>query len=316
MVSVLSLLLYPVPGGLAFLCVRYLLAKFLFKPFGLWFGLRNSKPKQVPPNLVLEREFSQSKKWDHHKVVGLSKQLDMSQEKIEEWLSLKQAQVHASVLDKFCDSAWNFFYYATETTLGFLVLWDKPWLWDTDECWRNFYSQIVTRDVWLYFMWCLAYGWSQLFGLTFNIKRRDFYIMVIHHVAFITLLTLSGTYDAFRLITITIFVCDSTDVLLEISKIAKYLGYEKCAFYAFLVFTFWWIVVRVVLFPCWLAKGFIVDLPRIYPFVTQMWIYYVITILCFVFGVANLIWTYFIVKTLIQFCVTGTSKDARSDCDE
>ena len=109
--------------------------RFLFKPFGLWFGLRNSKPKQVPPNLVLEREFSQSKKWDHHKVVGLSKQLDMSQEKIEEWLSLKQAQIHASVLDKFCDSAWNFFYYVTETTLGFLVLWDKPWLWDTDECW-------------------------------------------------------------------------------------------------------------------------------------------------------------------------------------
>ena len=81
---------------------------------------------------------------------------------------------------------------------------------------RNFYSQIVTRDVWLYFMWCLAYGWSQLFGLTFNIKRRDFYIMVIHHVAFVTLLTLTGTYDAFRVITITIFVCDSTDVLLEV----------------------------------------------------------------------------------------------------
>jgi hypothetical protein len=68
-------------------------------------------------------------------VRGLAKQLDVSAEEVESWLKLRSAQDRPSVLTKFCESFWRCCYYTLACTAEVLILWNKPWFWDLDQCW-------------------------------------------------------------------------------------------------------------------------------------------------------------------------------------
>jgi hypothetical protein len=66
---------------------------------------------------------------------GLAKQLDVSEEEVESWLKLRSAQDTPSVLTKFSESFWRCCYYTSAWTAAVLIVWDKPWFWDLDQCW-------------------------------------------------------------------------------------------------------------------------------------------------------------------------------------
>ncbi|KAJ3650949.1 hypothetical protein Zmor_017023 [Zophobas morio] len=309
------LVVYPIIGCSGLLLLRFVLERFLFAPLGLWFGLRNLTTKKPPDNPILEKEFSRSKKWDRRQISGLSKQLDISEESIKDWLRLKLAQTKPSVLGQCCNSSWEFFYNTFKMLCGFVVLWDKPWLWDMDECWRDLANQTVTNDVLFYFIVCASCAGSQLIGLTLDEKRKDFYVTLSHHLALILLLALSGYSNFFRCVTVAIFMSDSSDVIIEASRVAKYLGYEKTSMYLFLIFTVWWIVVRLALHPFRVMKSFIVDAPRMIPGFSTHFTYYAISCLIVVFFTVNLLWTYFVLKAARLLFVSGKIKDSRSNSD-
>ncbi|XP_063926612.1 ceramide synthase 5-like [Zophobas morio] len=309
------LILYPIIGCFGLLLLRFLLVRFVFTPIGLWFGLRNCPTKKPPENLVLEREFSLTKKWDQRQIVALSKQLDISEESIKDWLRLKLAHNKTSVLTKFSESSWKLCYYTCETLFGFVVLCQKPWFWDSDEWWRDLANQTVTKDVWLYFILCTSCAWSQLIAVTIDVRRKDFLLMVAHHLAFISLMTLCGGSNIFRGVTVAAFLANSNDVFLELSKVAHYLGYAKIAVYGFLMFTVWWLIVRLAFVPFRLIKTFVVDAPRFVPGLDTLFVYYAVNTLNVIFFMINLVWTYFIIKAAIAIFIIGKPNDSRSDSD-
>lgn len=75
-------------------------------------------------------------------VIGLTKQVDMTERQIERWWRYRRAQDKPSTLVKFCENSWRFLYYTHSFAFGLFVLWDKSWFWDIKHCWYGYPHQV------------------------------------------------------------------------------------------------------------------------------------------------------------------------------
>lgn len=143
-----------VPWGCSSKTKTALYFRYWFAPVGVSIGIKNSRPKKAPPNPILEKAYASSKKLKHKQVCrfhptshgfvlihvpfqlqGLAKQVDMSERQVERWLRLRRGQDKPSTLTKFCENSWRCLYYTFSFIYGVIVLWDKPWLWEINQCW-------------------------------------------------------------------------------------------------------------------------------------------------------------------------------------
>ena len=65
----------------------------------------------------------------------------------------------------------------------------------------NYPHHDVPQEVWWYYMVELSFYWSLSFSQFFDVKRKDFVEMFIHHVTTIALLCFSWTCNLFRYIS-------------------------------------------------------------------------------------------------------------------
>ncbi|GJQ85332.1 hypothetical protein Trydic_g14694 [Trypoxylus dichotomus] len=129
-------LYFPLPMALVLLTIRYCLEKYWFAPVGISIGIKSSRPKKAPTNPLLEKAFLGNRKQLKHKQIqGLAKQLDWSERQVERWLRLRRSQEKPTTLVKFTENAWRCLYYTFSFIYGVIILWDKPWLWNINECW-------------------------------------------------------------------------------------------------------------------------------------------------------------------------------------
>lgn len=75
-------------------------------------------------------------------MIGLTKQVDMTERQIERWWRYRRAQDKPSTLVKFCENSWRFLYYTHSFAFGLFVLWDKSWFWDIKHCWYGYPHQV------------------------------------------------------------------------------------------------------------------------------------------------------------------------------
>lgn len=307
-------LFYPLPMALVMLLIRFLFEKYWFSPVGVSLGIKNTKPKNAPSNKVLEEAYAQSKHWKHKQIQGLAKQVDMSERQVERWLRLRKAQNKPSKLTKFCETAWRCTYYTFSFTYGITILWDKPWLWDIKKCWIGFPHQSVTNDIWWYYMVSMAFYWSLCVSQFFDVKRKDFWQMFIHHIATILLMCLSWVVNVFRVGCLVLVIHDSADIFLEAAKLTKYSGYQKLCDVIFAIFTVLWIVTRLGFFPFWIIKHTSIDAPTIVPMFPA---YYIFNSLLCVLLVLHIFWTYLILKIVHNSLNAGQMDgDIRSSSDD
>lgn len=78
--------------------------RYCFTPFGISLGIKSTKIKRASSNEVLEKAYLQNCKMKHKEVLGLAKQLDWSERRVERWLRLRHAQDKPSTLTKFCEN--------------------------------------------------------------------------------------------------------------------------------------------------------------------------------------------------------------------
>lgn len=75
-------------------------------------------------------------------VIGLTKQVDMTERQIERWWRYRRAQDKPSTLMKFCENSWRCMYYTYSFGYGVFILWDKPWFWEVKSCWYGYPHQV------------------------------------------------------------------------------------------------------------------------------------------------------------------------------
>ncbi|CAF0983971.1 unnamed protein product, partial [Didymodactylos carnosus] len=153
------------------------------------------------------------------------------------------------LLAKFSESCWRFVFYLSVFIYGLIVLRNKPWLWDTRQCWLSHPNQPLTKDIFWYYMIELAFYWSLIFSQFIDVKRKDFWQMFLHHIATISLLSFSYIVNFVRVGSLVLVIHDCGDYWLESAKMAKYARAQRVCDTLFVIFALVWLVTRLCYFP-------------------------------------------------------------------
>lgn len=135
-------------------------------------------------------------------------------------------------------------FYSLMLCYGSWCLWDKPWLWDIRYCWYDYPFHPMPSDIWCYYMMELSFYWSLSICQFFDVRRKDFWEMMIHHNATILLMMFSWSGHFTRIGSLVMILHDLADPLLELAKMFRYANYRKTCDSIFAIFSVVWIVTR------------------------------------------------------------------------
>ena len=83
----------------------------MFRPLGIFLGLRASKRRKAPTNDVLEQNYNTGagKIPSAESLISLSQQLGMTVRQVERWFRMRRMQNKPSTLDKFSETGYVLF---------------------------------------------------------------------------------------------------------------------------------------------------------------------------------------------------------------
>ncbi|XP_063632420.1 ceramide synthase 2-like [Cydia splendana] len=232
-----------VPMALTLLVLRFVLDKYIFAPFGKALGIKHDRNIKVRLNHKLEAAYKANPA--SIQICALAKQLDMSERQVQRWWRRRRQQDKPSMLVKFCESCWRATFLFYNLVFGWMVLWDKEWLWDVDYCYIGYPHQGVTNDIWWFYMVALGFYLSQTLSLYADVRRKDFWQQVVHHAATLSLMCFSWVCNFHRIGSLVMLSHDGSETLLEVTKATKYAGYNRASDYMFAAFTALWVVTRI-----------------------------------------------------------------------
>ncbi|XP_016107767.1 ceramide synthase 6-like [Sinocyclocheilus grahami] len=216
------------PLAFCMFMIRLVFERFIARPCALGLKIQANGPQKAQPNAILEKVFTAiTKHPDEKRLEGLSKQLDWDVRTIQRWFRHRRNQEKPSTLARFCESMWRFTFYLYIFTYGVRFLKKSPWLWNTRECWYNYPYQPLTVDLHYYYILELSFYLSLLFSQFTDIRRKDFLLMFLHHVATISLITFSYVNNMARVGTLVMCLHDAADVLLEYCRILNTTVFES-----------------------------------------------------------------------------------------
>lgn len=306
-------LLYPIPLALCLLCLRVIVEKTIFYPLGASLGIKNCSRKTVPPNSVLEDVFQSKAKLTYTDIEALGKRTDLEPRQVERWFRKRMFQDRPTKIAKFSESGCRFICYSLSPLMGLYILWDKPWFYDIRHCWYGYPYHIVTDDVWWYYMLGSAFYWSLMFSQFFDSKRKDYWVMFVHHLSTICLLGFSWTCNLTRIGTLVLVLHDCADASLEIAKMTQYAELRKASDILFPFFAVTWIVTRLGIYPAYILNSTFFELPvlmKTFPAIN--FLNGMLVLLLFL----HIFWTWFIVKAVAKAITTAkVGGDTRSSTD-
>ncbi|XP_050552881.1 ceramide synthase 6 isoform X2 [Spodoptera frugiperda] len=307
-------LLYPLPLALVLIVLRRTLEEYWFAPFGKSLGIKNTRSKKAPSNPKLENAYQLSPKIKHKQICSLAKQLDMTERQVERWWRLRRSQDKPSTLVKFCENMWRFTFYLYNFSYGVFILWEKEWLWDIDQCYIGYPHQGLTNDIWWYYMISAAFYWALTFSQFWDVRRKDFWQMFVHHIATILLLSFSWVCNLHRIGTLVLLVHDCADIFLDAAKAAKYANYQRLCDTIFAGFTVLWIVSRLFVYPFYIIWSTSIRAPMLLPMFPAYYIFN--SLLCLLLGL-HMVWTWLILQVAYKAISAGQMEgDIRSSSSE
>ncbi|KAI4990855.1 hypothetical protein ZWY2020_039226 [Hordeum vulgare] len=172
------------------------------------------------------------------------------------------------------------------------------------------------------YMYAAGFYVYSIFDLLFwETRRKDFGVMMSHHVATVVLIVVSYICRLSRPGSVILPLHDASDIFLEIGKMAKYSSCEWLAVVAFLLFVASWILLRLIVFPFWILRStsyeiaMIVDKENKKIYRTSY--YYLFNTLLFSLLVFHIYWWVLIYRMLVkQIQSRGhVGEDVRSDSE-
>ncbi|KAJ8766598.1 hypothetical protein K2173_001117 [Erythroxylum novogranatense] len=166
-----------------------------------------------------------------------------------------------ATIAKCSESMWKLAYYGAVEACILNITFDEPWFKDTGEYFKGWPDQELKLPLKLFYMCqCGFYIYSIVALLTWETRRKDFSVMMSHHIITVILIGYSYITRFFRIGSIVLALHDASDVFLEAAKVFKYSGRECEASIFFGLFAFSWLTLRLIFFPVWVIKSSSVDL--------------------------------------------------------
>lgn len=301
------------PLAVLLFMVRLLFERLVAKPCANILHIQTGVRRQVQPNALLEKFYQSKTSPDHRHLEELSTQLDWDVRRVQRWFRVRRDQDRPTTEKKFCESMWRFTFYSGIFIYGVHYMWHFPWVWDTRQCWENYPLQPMIQGQYNHYVAEFAFYWSLMFSQFIDIKRKDFLIMFIHHLATILLITFSYGNNMIRAGALVMCVHDAADIFLEAAKLANYAKYQGLCNALFVLFTLVFFVTRLVIFPFWIIRSVMFESWEIMGPYRAWWL---LNGLLLVLQVLHVIWFYLIACIAVKSIFKGkVSKDDRSDVE-
>ncbi|CAG7721492.1 unnamed protein product [Allacma fusca] len=301
-----DLYVYPIPFAICIIILRFFVERLVFYPLGEAYGLTKRRIL-VPPNPYLERHYKLKSSVD-----VILKKSDLDKSQVLAWLRKRKRLDKPSTLDKFSECSWRFTCYAISVLVGIWTLYDKPWFSDINKCWYDFPHHSIDNDVWWYYMLGSAFYWSLMISQFFDVQRKDWGQMCLHHMTTIALLGFSWTCNMIRMGTLVLLLHDIADPFLELAKTTRYIGFHRACDWFFGTFAILFIITRLIIYPGVILKSTMYEAPMILPMFAA---YYIFNSMLLILLGLHVFWTYFILKVAVKALRSGQVDDARSSSE-
>ncbi|KAL2231566.1 UNVERIFIED_CONTAM: LAG1 longevity assurance [Sesamum indicum] len=140
---------------------------------------------------------------------------------------LKLNEETRAKIAKCSESMWKLTYYGTAEFCILTNIYPEPWFSDIEAYFTGWPDQELKLPVKLFYMCqCGFYGYSIAALLTWETRRKDFSVMMSHHIVTVILISLSYITRFFRIGAVVLALHDASDVFLEAAKVFKYSGKE------------------------------------------------------------------------------------------
>merc|ERR1712162_51307 len=185
------------------------------------------------------------------------------------------------------------FAYGSLVAFGIWVVHDEPWTYASE---LGFYLPRI------------------LMLLVWETRRKDFPVMLAHHVVTVALLIASHRVSLLRVGTVIMLLHDISDIFLECAKMLNYARWEEGSTAMFAVFVVAWVATRLVYFPFYVIRSAMFEahtncprksIPNFEAF------YYGFNSLLLALCSFHIYWTYLIFLTLWRKLAVGRIKDSR-----
>ncbi|KAF5745624.1 LAG1 longevity assurance 2-like [Tripterygium wilfordii] len=224
-------------------------------------------------------------------------------------------------ISKCSESMWKFTYYATVEACILKIAYHEPWFRDTNEYFQGWPNQELKLPLKLFYMCqCGFYTYSIAALLLWETRRKDFAVMMSHHIITVILIGYSYISRFFCVGSIILALHDASDVFLEAAKVFKYSEKELGASVCFGFFALSWLILRLIFFPFWVIKTVscnlheYVDISKAY----GMSLYYVFNTMLLMLLVFHMYWWVLICSMIMrQLKNRGqVGEDIRSDSED
>eukprot|EP01023_Acetabularia_acetabulum_P035981 TRINITY_DN34026_c0_g1_i1.p1 TRINITY_DN34026_c0_g1~~TRINITY_DN34026_c0_g1_i1.p1 ORF type:complete len:315 (+),score=35.79 TRINITY_DN34026_c0_g1_i1:182-1126(+) len=233
-----------------------------------------------------------------------------------------EKQAKSSVqLSKWNESSWKTSVYAFLTVMEVIAVWGEPWLTDHTQYFTNCMELpcLLPRTDRIIRLYTVAIGFYMysLPALVFwEARRKDFWASFAHHVVTLALLVYSEQINLTRVGTVILLLHDIDDVWLELAKLCRYCNLEMLMNIFFGVFTLFWFVTRVFIFPVNVIRATMFDslleAENHDVHVTPHW--EILNSFLVILWVLHIYWSYFILKVAVK-ALSGQADDVREDDD-
>ncbi|KAF7810961.1 LAG1 longevity assurance-like protein 2 [Senna tora] len=157
---------------------------------------------------------------------------------------------------KCSESLWKLTYYASVEAFVLYVTYDEPWFRDIQLFFKGWPNQELKTSLKIFYMCqCGFYLYSIAALLRWETRRKDFSVMMSHHIITVILIGSSYLTSFFRIGSVVLALHDASDVFLETAKIFKYSGREFGASVFFAFFAISWLILRLIFFPFWVIRS-------------------------------------------------------------
>lgn len=222
---------------------------------------------------------------------------------------------------KFKESLWKLSCYAAWEFFIYRIILVEPWFLHPEVYFEGWPHQSMNLPLKLYYTTqCGFYVYGIVALIAWETRRKDFGVMVSHHL--ITLLLINYSYVArcFRIGIMTLALHDMTDLLMEFAKLCKYSGMELTASICFGIFAISWVALRLVYFPFWVIRSSsyettkVMDLSNVY----HTWLYYSFNTMLITLFIFHIYW-WLLICRMVTRQVQNKGKigeDIRSDSED
>lgn len=291
-----------VPLAMVVFCIRIILERAVAMRIGLWLRLPHASVEPVKkynPRCIKDGVTAPSAPRRHS----------------GKPTKAKSAQGKSSILIKFSETFWRFMFYFTMFCYGGYALYDEECVWNREMCWHNFPSghQLNSKMYW-YYMIEMAFYVATTATQFFDVRRKDFWEMFVHHIMTILLMFGSYSMNYTKIGCVILIVHDSADFYLEFAKMGKYANHTATTNIGFLLFTLAFFVSRLLILPFWVIPTIWEEGLRGHGVLSV--IYFLFCALL-VLQVLHFYWFSHIVRVLYSTLTIGeVGRDTRSDSED